>query len=98
VPLRMGGGTRLKVLEAMAMGKAVVSTTVGAEGLSATPGRELLIADAPGDFAQAVVALLRDPARRAALGQAAHEFVAARFDWAAIVPRLEAAYSTLALR
>jgi glycosyltransferase involved in cell wall biosynthesis len=88
----MGGGTRLKVLEAMAMGKAVVSTAVGAEGLGATPGRELLVADAPGDFAQAAVALLRDPARRAALGGAAHAFVADRFDWATIVPRLEAVY------
>lgn len=92
VPLRMGGGTRLKVLEAMAMSKAVVSTTVGAEGLGVTPGRELLIADAPADFCRAVVALLRDPARRAALGRAACDFVTARFDWAAIVPRLEALY------
>lgn len=93
VPLRMGGGTRFKALEAMAMRKAVVSTAVGAEGLGATPGRELLVADAPADFAQTAVALLRDPARRAALGQAACEFVAARFDWATIVPRLEAVYS-----
>jgi glycosyltransferase involved in cell wall biosynthesis len=93
VPLRMGGGTRLKVLEAMAMSKAVVSTTVGAEGLSARSGQELLIADAPADFARAVVALLRDPARRAALGQAARTFVSQRFDWPTIVPRLEAAYS-----
>ena len=92
VPLRMGGGTRLKVLEAMAMGKAIVSTTVGAEGLGATAGRELLIADRPRDFARAVTALLGDPARRAALGQEAQAFVAARFDWAAIVPRLEAVY------
>jgi len=92
VPLRMGGGTRLKVLEAMAMSKAVVSTAVGAEGLGTTPGRELLVADAPADFAHAVVALLRDPARRAALGQAARQFVAARFDWARIVPGFEAVY------
>lgn len=92
VPLRMGGGTRLKVLEAMAMGQGIVSTAVGAEGLGATPGRELLVADEPHDFAQAVVALLRHPARRAALGRAAREFVAARFDWATIVPRLEAVY------
>ncbi len=75
-----------------AMGKAVVSMTVGAEGLGATSGQQLLIADAPADFSQAVVALLREPARRAALGQAAREFVAARFDWATIVPGLEAVY------
>jgi glycosyltransferase involved in cell wall biosynthesis len=92
VPLRMGGGTRLKMLEAMAMGKAIVSTGVGAEGLDATPGRELIVANAPAKFAHAVVALLRDPARRAVLGQTAREFVAARFDWGAIVPRLETVY------
>jgi len=56
------------------------------------PGRELLVADAPADFAGAVVELLRDPVHRAALGRAARTFVAARFDWAAIVPRLEAVY------
>jgi len=92
VPLRMGGGTRLKVLEAMAMSQAIVSTAVGAEGLGATHGRELLVADAPAEFARAVVALLRDPARRVALGQAARAFVAVRFDWATIVPRMEAMY------
>ncbi len=92
VPLRMGGGTRLKVLEAMAMSKAIVSTAVGAEGLGATPGQELLVADAPADFARATVELLRHPARRVALGQTARGFVAARFDWATIVPRVEAAY------
>ena len=56
VPLRIGGGTRLKIFEAMAMGKAVVSTTIGAEGLPVTPGRDVLIADDPRAFAQAVVA------------------------------------------
>ncbi len=92
VPLRMGGGTRLKVLEAMTMRRAVVSTSVGAEGLGATPGQQLLIADAPPAFAGAVVELLRDPPRRAALGQAACAFAAARFDWATIVPKIEAVY------
>jgi glycosyltransferase involved in cell wall biosynthesis len=92
VPLRMGGGTRLKVLEALTLSKAVVSTTVGAEGLGATPGRELLVTDAPDEFARAVVTLLRDPAHRAALGRAACAFAAARFDWATIVPGLEVVY------
>ena len=59
VPLRAGGGTRLKIFEALAMAKAVVSTTVGAEGLALTPGREFIAADDPQTFAQAVVALLR---------------------------------------
>jgi sugar transferase (PEP-CTERM/EpsH1 system associated) len=91
-PLRMGGGTRFKLLEAMALSRAIVSTTVGAEGLGATGGRELLLADRPDQFAQAVVALLRDPARRVQLGASARAHVAACFDWSAIVPLLEAAY------
>ena len=66
VPLRIGGGTRLKIFEAMAMGKAVVSTTVGAEGLPVTDGEHVLLADDPRAFADAVVRLMRDagaPAR-----------------------------------
>ena len=60
MPLRIGGGTRLKIFEAMAMGKAVVSTTVGAEGLPVADGEHLLLADEPRAFARAVVRLLRD--------------------------------------
>ena len=60
VPLRIGGGTRLKIFEAMAMGKAVVSTTVGAEGLPVTPGSDIVIADEPDAFARAVVDMIRD--------------------------------------
>ena len=63
MPLRIGGGTRLKIFEAMAMGKAVVSTTVGAEGLPVTPGHDIVIADEPVRFAQAVVHLIRDDRR-----------------------------------
>jgi len=91
-PLRIGGGTRLKLLEAMAMGKPVVATRLGAEGYPLTDGRELLLADTPVDFAAAVVALLRTPERRAELGQAARGFVEQQYDWRAIVPRVEAAY------
>jgi len=91
-PLRMGGGTRLKLLEAMAMQRAVVATRLGAEGFPVTDGQELLLADDPQTFAEAVVALLKDPARRAALGQAARAFVQARYDWEMIIPRLEAVY------
>ncbi len=65
VPLRIGGGTRLKIFEAMAMGKAVVSTTVGAEGLPVVGGEHLLLADEPRGFARAVVRLLRDVERAA---------------------------------
>ena len=91
-PLRVGGGTRLKLLEAMAMGKAVVATRLGAEGYPVTDGGELLLADTPADFAAAVVALLRAPERRAALGRVARAFVEQRYDWRVIVPRVEAVY------
>ena len=81
VPLRAGGGTRLKIFEALAMGKAVVSTTVGAEGLAVTPGRDIAIADEPDRFADAVVGLLRNPARREALGRAGRLLVQRRYSW-----------------
>ena len=93
-PLRIGGGTRLKLLEAMAMSKPVVATRLGAEGYPVTDGRELLLADTPADFAAAIVALLRAPERRAELGQAARIFVEQRYDWRAIVPRVEAVYDS----
>jgi sugar transferase (PEP-CTERM/EpsH1 system associated) len=91
-PLRIGGGTRLKLLEAMATGKPVVATRLGAEGYPVTDGHELLLADTPVDFAAAVVALLRAPEQRAALGRVARAFVEQHYDWRTIVPRVEAAY------
>ena len=92
VPLRMGGGTRFKILEAAAMSRAVVSTSMGCDGFPVESGRELLIADTPRAFADAVVALLRDPVRRAELGAAARTFVQA-YDWKNIIPRMEAVYA-----
>jgi sugar transferase (PEP-CTERM/EpsH1 system associated) len=94
VPLRIGGGTRLKVLEAMAMGKAIVSTALGCEGFDVVRGQELLLGDTPGEFAAAVVGLLRDPGQRERLGRAAYQFACARYDWSVIVPQLEAIYTT----
>jgi polysaccharide biosynthesis protein PslH len=94
VPLRMGGGTRFKILEALAMGKAVVSTTLGAEGFPVTHGLELLLADEAEDFAQAVISLLNAPGKRASLGRAGRAFVEARYDWRVIVPLVEQAYPT----
>jgi sugar transferase (PEP-CTERM/EpsH1 system associated) len=93
-PLRIGGGTRLKLLEAMAMGKPVVATRLGAEGYPVTDGRELLLADTPADFAAGVVALLRTPERRVELGRVARAFVEQQYDWRVIVPRVEVAYRT----
>ncbi|PYT14563.1 MAG: hypothetical protein DMF51_08325 [Acidobacteria bacterium] len=89
VPLRIGGGTRLKIFEALAAGKAVVSTTVGAEGLPLVPGLHFLQADDPGDFAHAVVALLRDPGRRRALGEAGRRLVEERFGWPEVAREFE---------
>jgi len=84
VPIRQGGGTRLKILEAMALGTPVVSTTKGAEGLDLAPGEEILIADEPADFAAQVVRLLRDADLRARLAANARRAVEARYDWRAI--------------
>jgi sugar transferase (PEP-CTERM/EpsH1 system associated) len=84
VPLRIGGGTRLKIFEAMAMGKAVVSTSVGAEGLPVRSGENLLLADTPNDFADSVVSLLRDPARRRSLGTAARAMVQENYSWSKV--------------
>lgn len=92
VPMRMGGGTRLKVLEAMAMERAVVATSLGAEGFTVQHEQELILADDPPAFAEAVVSLLRNPSRRAALGRAARAFVQAYYDWGALIPRLESVY------
>jgi len=91
VPLRIGGGTRLKIFEAMAMGKAVVSTTVGAEGLPVVNGRDLVIEDEPSGFARAVVALLREVERRRRFEDAARALVVARCDWSAVAGELESA-------
>jgi len=81
VPLRIGGGTRLKVFEALSMGKAVVSTGVGVEGLPLASGEHYLRADDPAAFAFAVVALLRDPARRRTLGLAGQRLTRERYAW-----------------
>src|SRR5205807_213678 len=90
VPLRIGGGTRLKIFEALAMGKAVVSTPVGAEGLPLEPGVHYLSAGGPAEFARAVVSLLRDPSRRQALGTAGRRLVEERFSWSHVAREFEA--------
>ena len=81
VPLRIGGGTRLKIFEAMSMGKAIVSTTIGAEGLPVRPGEHLVIADEPAQFAKSTVGLLRDAARRRSMGLTARHLVVQNYSW-----------------
>ena len=81
VPLRIGGGTRLKIFEAMAMERAVVSTAIGAEGLPVSHGADVLLADAPDDFAGAVATLLEQPGSAAALGASAAHLVRTSFGW-----------------
>ncbi len=95
VPLRMGGGTRLKILEAMAMRSAIVSTRLGCEGFPLEGGQVVAFADEPAAFAESVTALLRDPARRQAMGDAGRQFVDSNYGWGAIVPKLKAVYAEL---
>jgi polysaccharide biosynthesis protein PslH len=81
VPIRIGGGTRMKIFEAMAMGKPVVSTRIGAEGLPVNDGKDVLLADDPAAFAEATLGLLRAEQRRRALGTAARRLVTESFSW-----------------
>jgi len=81
VPLRSGSGTRIKIFEAMAMGKAVVSTSLGAEGLPVRHGENIVLADDPAELARQVVDLLRDPQRREQLGKAARQLVVQHYSW-----------------
>ncbi|MGD0526166.1 MAG: glycosyltransferase [Polyangiaceae bacterium] len=95
VPLRIGGGTRLKILEAMASGKAVVSTTLGAEGLAVVPGRDLLIADDPESLATEIGRVLDDVDLRSRLGAAARELVVSEYSWTRAVETLSGFYGEL---
>jgi glycosyltransferase involved in cell wall biosynthesis len=84
VPLRIGGGTRLKILEAMALGTPVVSTTKGAEGLALEPGKHLLIGDSPSEFAEQTIHLLQDSVLRNNLVSNGIQIVREKYDWVEI--------------
>lgn len=88
VPLRSGSGMRVKILNALSMGLPVVSTTLGAEGISVTPGSDILLADSPDDFADAVVMLLRNTARAAQLGEAGRKLVETKYSWPVVGKQL----------
>ena len=95
VPLRIGSGTRLKILEAAAMAKPVVSTRIGAEGLNFADGEEIVLADEPRVFARAIVDLLADPARRWTIGLAARRRVEAQYSMSALRSALRTALAQL---
>ena len=95
VPIRAGSGTRLKILEALALGRAVVSTTAGCEGLNVVDGEQLLVADEPDLFARHVVRLLGDVAERERLGAAGRRLVEARYGWDAAVATVERVYAAV---
>ena len=95
VPLRIGSGTRLKILEALAMGKAIVSTTVGAEGLDLKDGEEIFIADEPTAFADAVIKLLTDSELRRRVGENGRARVERDYDWRSISAKLHEVYTKI---
>jgi glycosyltransferase involved in cell wall biosynthesis len=97
-PAWSGGGMRVKALEALAAGKALVTTPLGAAGLDLEPGRHALVAERPEDFAAAVASLLDAPERRAELGAAGRSHAAEHFDWDRIATRYEDVYRGLAER
>ncbi|MEO8881411.1 MAG: glycosyltransferase family 4 protein [Gemmatimonadaceae bacterium] len=95
VPLRIGGGTRLKILDAWAMGKAIVSTSVGCEGLDAVDGHNILIRDDPKEFAAAVTTVLREPGLRASLASNARVTAVEKYSWEVIGRALRSAYAPI---
>ena len=92
VPLRIGGGTRLKILEAMSMSKAIVSTSIGAEGIAYTEGKNILVADTPQDFADKVLFLLDNVQKTQEIGTEARKFVLEQYDWDIIGHNLRKIY------
>jgi sugar transferase (PEP-CTERM/EpsH1 system associated) len=95
VPLRIGSGTRLKILEAMAMGKAIVSTKIGCEGLDVTDGENILMADKPLDFAQKIIELFENPSMAKKLEQAGRKLVEEKYSWDKIIRNLNTTINNL---
>jgi glycosyltransferase involved in cell wall biosynthesis len=95
VPLRVGSGTRLKVLEAMAAGVPVISTSLGAEGLAVTNGKHLILADTPAEFTSAIVRVAGDDAEWRQIATAGREMAASRYDWSGIATSLYEYYEEI---
>ncbi len=92
VPLRSGSGVRVKILNALAMGLPVVSTSLGAEGMDVRSGEHLLIADGAAEFARAVVTVLREPELADRLGRSGRELVCKKYSWNRVGERLLGLY------
>ncbi|HTP79344.1 MAG TPA: glycosyltransferase family 4 protein, partial [Bacteroidota bacterium] len=92
VPLFAGSGMRVKVLEFLAHGKAIVSTSVGCEGIQVRPGRDILVADRPDEFARAILRLLKNPALRVSLGKQGRNLVQKKYGWKSIAKQFEDVY------
>jgi len=95
VPLRAGGGTRLKILEAMALGRPIVSTSIGAAGLDAADGEHLAIADRPREFAARVADIFREPEKTRLMAERARRLVESRYDWDDLASKQLRAYEML---
>jgi glycosyltransferase involved in cell wall biosynthesis len=95
VPLRYGGGSRLKILTAMSMSRPIVSTTIGAEGIACESGHDLILADEPRAFAQAVIRVCSDEAFRQCLGSNARRRATGTYDWGVIGARMRDEYASL---
>lgn len=97
VPLRVGGGTRIKIFEAMAMGKAIVSTPVGAEGLPVENEKNILLEESEEGFARQVIRLLREPGERAELGREARKLVEENYSWGAVAGTFDAVFEKVSM-
>lgn len=95
VPVRAGSGMRVRILESLARGMPVVTTTLGAEGIDIVPGEHLLIADEPQEFAEATIRLLQDPALRCALARNGRHLIETKYDRNVVLPRLQSVYESL---
>ena len=97
-PMRSGSGMKNKILEAWAMERAVVATTLACDGIAIEPGKDILVADSPQDFADAVIRLLKDPTLRASLGKAGREKCIARYTWAYVAGLFDKVYTDISLQ
>lgn len=97
VPLRIGGGTRLKILDAMSMSKAIVSTSIGAEGLSTLDGINIVLRDNPEEFSEGIIELIKDREKRQSIKKAARLFVEENYQWNSIGTRLLDVYEKLVI-